>query len=433
MAGLSGGSARTIAVVGIGAGGWETLSEEGRREVRAAEVVLGGKRQLELVADHTGAEQVAWPSPMMPALPGLLHRHADRAVCVLASGDPMFHGVGASLARLVGPDRLRVVPHPSSVALACARLGWPAEEVTVVSAVTRRPAAVRRALGPGRRVLVLSTGAQTPGELAALLDADGYGPSRLVVLEQLGGPDERRRDGTAADWPHPAGDALNVVGIECVATPRARVLGEGPGLPDEAYDHDGQLTKREVRAVTLALLAPRPGLLLWDVGAGAGSIGIEWMRAHPLCTATAVESDPVRAERAAANADRLGVPGLQVVVGRAPHALAGLPTPDAVFVGGGITVPGVLDACWAALRPGGRLVANAVTVEAEAALAAGHARLGGSLTRLAVSRAAPVGGFTGWRPAMPVTTWCVDKPTEPTDSTEFTGPTVPTEEKEPPR
>ncbi|MGE3289262.1 MAG: precorrin-6y C5,15-methyltransferase (decarboxylating) subunit CbiE [Pseudonocardia sp.] len=407
----------TVTVVGIGAGGWATLGEEGRRAVRAAQVVLGGKRQLELVADHTGAEPVAWPSPLLPALPGLLDRHADRAVCVLASGDPMFHGIGATLARLLGPDRIRVLPHPSSAALACARLGWPAEDVTVVSAVTRPLSAVRRALGPGRRVLVLSTGAQTPGELAALLDADGYGASRLVVLEQLGGPDERRRSGTAADWAHPPGDALNVVGVECVAASAARVLGETPGLPDDAYDHDGQLTKREVRAVTLALLAPRPGLRLWDVGAGAGSIGIEWMRTHPTCTAVAVESHPVRAERAAANAARLGVPGLQVVVGRAPEALAGLPDPDAVFVGGGITVAGVLEACWAALRPGGRLVANAVTVEAEASLAAGHARLGGTLTRLAVSRAAPVGGFTGWRPAMPVTTWCADKATGTEETT----------------
>ncbi|MGD9529899.1 precorrin-6y C5,15-methyltransferase (decarboxylating) subunit CbiE [Pseudonocardia sp.] len=410
----------TVTVVGIGAGGWATLGEEGRRAVRAAEVVLGGKRQLELVADHTGAEQVAWPSPMLPALPGLLGHHVDgagRTVCVLASGDPMFHGIGATLARLLGPDRIRVVPHPSSAALACARLGWPAEDVTVVSAVTRPLPAVRRALGPGRRVLVLSTGAQTPGELAALLAADGYGPSRLVVLEQLGGPDERRREGTAADWPHPPGDALNVIGVECVAMPRTRVLGETPGLPDEAYDHDGQLTKSEVRAVTLALLAPRPALLLWDVGAGAGSIGIEWMRAHPSCAAVAVESHPARAERAAANAARLGVPGLQVVVGRAPEALTGLPAPDAVFVGGGITAPGVLDACWSALRPGGRLVANAVTVEAEAVLADGRARLGGTLTRIAVSRAAPVGGFTGWRPGMPVTTWCVDKPAEPQEST----------------
>jgi precorrin-6Y C5,15-methyltransferase (decarboxylating) len=182
-----------------------------------------------------------------------------------------------------------------------------------------------------------------------------------------------------------------------------------PGLPDDAYDHDGQLTKREVRAVTLAHLAPRPGELLWDVGAGNGSIGVEWLRAHRTCRAVAVEADEARAGRIGANAEALGVPSLQVVHGRAPEALAGLPAPDVVFIGGGITNPGVLDACWGALRPGGRLVANAVTLEAEAALVAARDRHGGDLTRIEVSRAAPLGGFTGWRPAMPVTIWSTTK------------------------
>jgi precorrin-6Y C5,15-methyltransferase (decarboxylating) len=342
---------------------------------------------------------------MLPALPGLFAELAGRRVCVLASGDPLLHGIGATLARVLGPERLHVVPHPSSVSLACARMGWAVDGVEVVSAVARPLARVRRVLAPGARVLVLSENAATPAAVAALLVDAGYGGSGMTVLEQLGGPAEHRVDGTAGEWAAPPGDPLNVVAVACSGPG----LGEVPGLPDDAYDHDGQLTKREVRAVTLAHLAPRPGELLWDVGAGNGSVAIEWLRAHRACRAVAVEIDVARAGRIAANAEALGVPSLQVVRGRAPEALAGLPAPDAVFIGGGITNPGVLDTCWAALGPGGRLVANAVTLEAEAVLVAGRDRCGGDLTRMEVSRAAPLGGFTGWRPAMPVTIWSVQR------------------------
>jgi len=393
-----------VTVVGIGADGWAGLAEPGRAAVRGAEVVLGGPRQLALVAGHTDAEARAWPSPLLPALPELFAGLRGRRVCALASGDPMHYGLGATLARVLGP--VEVLTHPSSIALACARMGWAAESVEVVSAVGRPLAAVRRVLGNGVRVLVLSEGAHTPGELAALLTADGWGDTALTAFEQLGGPAERRLDGTARDWSHPPGDPLNVVALCGVGPGRALT----PGLPDDAFDHDGQLTKREVRAVTLALLGPRRGELLWDVGAGNGSVALEWLRAHPTCRAVAVEPDPARAARITANADALGVPGVRVVQARAPEALAGLPTPDAVFIGGGVTADDVLPRCWDALPAGGRLVANAVTVESEGVLAAARARLGGDLTRLSVARAAPVGGFTGWRPAMPVTIWSAAKP-----------------------
>jgi precorrin-6Y C5,15-methyltransferase (decarboxylating) len=393
-----------VTVVGIGADGWAGLAEPGRAAVRGAEVVLGGPRQLALVAGHTDAEARAWPSPLLPALPELFAGLRGRRVCALASGDPMHYGLGATLARVLGP--VEVLTHPSSIALACARMGWAAESVEVVSAVGRPLAAVRRVLAPGARVLVLSEGADTPGALATLLADDGWGDSALTVLEQLGGPGERRLDGTARHWVHPPGDPLNLVAVTCDGPGRALT----PGLPDDAFDHDGQLTKREVRAVTLALLGPRRGELLWDVGAGNGSIALEWLRAHPTCRAVAVEPDPARAARIAANADALGVPGVRVVEGRAPDALDGLPTPAAIFIGGGVTADDVLPRCWEALPAGGRLVANAVTVESEGVLGAARARLGGELTRLSVARAAPVGGFTGWRPAMPVTIWSVAKP-----------------------
>ncbi|WP_329521250.1 precorrin-6y C5,15-methyltransferase (decarboxylating) subunit CbiE [Spirillospora sp. NBC_01491] len=387
-----------VTVVGIGANGWAGLAGAARDALASAEVIMGGRRQLDLVPDLPGPrERVAWPSPMLPALPGLLEEHRGRRVAVLASGDPMFYGVGTTLVRLLGPERVRVLPHPSSVSLACARLGWPVEEVEVVSAVGRPLAALNAALAPGRRILVLSADAGTPAQVAALVRERGCD---LTLLENLGAPDER-----VGPLREPAAP-LNIVAVHCRGAGGPQVV---PGLPDETYDHDGQLTKREIRAITLARLAPRPGELLWDVGAGAGSIGIEWMRAHRACRAIAVEDRADRAARIGANAAALGVPGLRVVAGRAPAALAGLEAPDAIFIGGGVTAPGMVAACRDALRPGGRLVVNAVTVESERAVAEAYGRFGGELTRVAVNRAAPVGGFTGWRAMMPVTQWTVTR------------------------
>lgn len=359
-------------------------------------MVLGSRRQLDLLPPDVTAERVPWPSPLIPALPGLLASFEGRETCVLASGDPMFHGIGATLARLVGADRLTVIPHPSSVSLAAARLGWALADVDVVSLVNAPVAVLRRHLNPGRRILVLSAGAHTPGEVRSVLADAGFGDSDVSVLSALGGPDERLGE--------PA-DPLNIVAISCVG-PRTPVTA---GLADDRYESDGQLTKREVRAVTLATLGPSPGELLWDVGAGSGSIAIEWIRAHPSCRAVAVESSPARAVTIGTNAASLGVPGLTVVTGAAPAALAGLPTPDAVFIGGGVTRDGVVEACLAALPVGGRLVANAVTLESEAVLTAWHGKLGGELTRVAVQRSRPVGGFTGWHTMMPVTIYAVVK------------------------
>jgi precorrin-6Y C5,15-methyltransferase (decarboxylating) len=319
----------------------------------------------------------------------------------------MLSGVGTSLVRLHGPDAVEVIPHPSSVSLACARLGWAVEETAVVSLVGRPLELLLPQVTPGRRLLVLGSDGGTPTAIARCLSARGYGSSRLIVLAQLGGRAEHRTSGTAADWSHEQTDPLVVTAIDVLADPGTVPLPLIPGLPDEAFEDDGQLTKRDVRAVTLARLAPLPGQLLWDVGAGAGSIGIEWMRSHPSSRAIAVESRPDRAQRIARNAASLGVPGLRVVEGRAPEALAGLPAPDAIFVGGGATTAELLDTCWAALRPGGRLVANAVTVESESVLADWFARVGGELVRMSVQRAEPVGRFSGWKPAMPVTIWSV--------------------------
>ncbi|MGQ0625112.1 MAG: precorrin-6y C5,15-methyltransferase (decarboxylating) subunit CbiE [Sporichthyaceae bacterium] len=402
-------SDRSITVVGIGADGWAGLAPTSQAALRGADVVIGGKRALDYLPEEVAGARVGWPSPLVAALPALLAEHAGRSVCVLASGDPMFYGIGSTLLRELPAMRVRVLPHLSCVSLACARLGWAVEDVEVLSAVGRPLAAVRAALAPGRRLLVLSADAQTPRALAELVAGAGYGPTRLAVLSQLGGPDEHALTGTAAGWDARATDALNVVALACEAAPGTVVLGRSPGLPDEAYEHDGQLTKREVRAVTLARLCPLPGQLLWDVGAGAGSVGIEWMRAARGARTVAIEQHPERAARIAANAAALGVPDLRVIAASAPAALAGLERPDAIFVGGGASEPGVLDACISALTQGARLVVNAVTLQTEALVVARAAEHGGDLVRLEVSRAVRVGAFTAWRPQLPVTQWTLTR------------------------
>jgi precorrin-6B C5,15-methyltransferase / cobalt-precorrin-6B C5,C15-methyltransferase len=321
----------------------------------------------------------------------------------------MFFGIGRALVEEVGPQSLLVLPHPSSISLACARLGWPIEDIDVVSLVGRPLASLTMSLHHRRRLLVLSNDGVTPAAVAKLLTDKGFGASTLTVLEQLGGPGETQRSGVAKTWQAAVGDPLNVVAVQCLRSSEGTRLGLVPGLADTAYEDDGQLTKREVRAVTISSLAPAPGELLWDIGGGAGSIAIEWMRAHRTCRAIAVESDNERAARIGRNAEALGVPGLQIVNSRAPAVLAGLPSPDAIFIGGGLTAEGMLDAAWASLRPGGRLVANTVTLESEALLAQWYTRYGGELIRISASRAKAVGGFTGWQQAMPVTQWSVTR------------------------
>ncbi|UQT53967.1 precorrin-6y C5,15-methyltransferase (decarboxylating) subunit CbiE [Streptomyces durmitorensis] len=415
-----------VSVVGIGADGWAGLPDAARTELTAAQVLIGAPRQLGLLPPECTGQRVPWPSPLRPAVPGLLAEHAGRRIAVLASGDPMFYGIGRALTEILGTDGLRIVPHPSSVSYACARVGWAVEDTEVVTLVGRPAARLAAALHDGRRLLVLSADATTPAVVATHLREHGFGPSLMRVLEQLGGENEAYAEGTADTWAHPPGDPLNVIAVECRRAPDALRLGAVPGLPDEAYEHDGQLTKRHVRAATLGVLAPAPGELLWDVGGGSGSVAIEWMRTHPSCRAISVERDPVRAQRIERNAAHLGVPALRVIGGKAPESLAELPTPDAVFIGGGLTVPGLLDACWDALPAGGRLVANTVTLESEALLAERYRRHGGDLVRLAVAHAVPVGGFTGWRQAMPVTQWSVRKPsTDPTAERSAEAPAEP--------
>ncbi len=400
-----------LTVVGIGADGWDGLGGEARQAVLEAQVVFGSGRQLELLPAEVTARQVYWPAPLLDELPDLLAEHAGARRVVLASGDPTFFGIATTIRRLAPGVRLSVLPHPSSVSLACARLGWAQQDVEVVSLVGRPVELLHPAVQPGARVLVLAAGARSPNEVAALLRARGFGASRMTALSNLGAKDESLVAVRALEWPEQgwpgggSGEPLTVVALECVAGAEAPRRSRTPGLPDDAYENDGQLTKRHVRAVTLSSLAPSPGELLWDVGGGAGSIGIEWMRTHPGCRAVSVERDAERGMRIRRNAAALGVPGLDVVLGSAPEALTGLPRPDAIFVGGGASSLELLETCWLALPAGGRMVVNVTTLESEQAIFAAQAAYGGELTRIEITRAAPIGRFTGWRPAMPVTQW----------------------------
>ncbi len=396
-----------LTVVGIGEDGFKGLGKNARHALLRATRIIGGQRQLDLLPVCIRGERHVWPSPF--SLAPVLARHGE-PVCVLASGDPMFYGVGASLARQVPADELLVLPAPSSVSLAAARLGWPLQEVVTLSVVARPLAALNAHLASGVRLLVLSNDGSSPGLIAALLAQAGFGSSRLSVFEHLGGADEQRIDGLAQSWTLDRVADLNLVAIDCQACSDTPGLSRLAGLPDSAFRHDGQLTKRDVRAMTLARLAPLPGELLWDVGAGSGSIGIEWMRTHPSCRALAIEADTGRQGLIEHNRDALGVPGLQLIRGKAPGVLAGLAAPDAIFIGGGVTREGVLETCWQQLRPGGRLVANAVTLQSEMTLMNWRARHGGELTRIHVAQAQPLGEFDTWRQALPITLLDMVKP-----------------------
>ena len=402
-----------IQVVGLTARGWVDLPEDLRSLVGDADVLIGGSRHLGLVPTRTGQRRLEWPTPLRARLPAVLEQHAGQRMVALASGDPLLSGIGTTLVDLLGADRVRVHPAVSSVALARSRLGWSAEESDVVTLVGRELDAVRAWLAPGRRLIVLSGDESTPAALAALLDDAGYGPSRLVVLGDLGTERECRLEGTARSWSLTS-PRLNLVALSCAADDEAALLGRGAGLPDDTYEHDGQLTKRDLRASAVARLVPLPGQLLWDLGAGAGSVAIEWARTDPRCRAIAVEREPERAQRIGRNASRLGVPDLQVVATTSTDALDWLPAPDAIFIGGGADQDTVRR-CWHLLSPGGRLVVHAVTLETESVLATSYRTFGGELTRISVETVAPLGGYSAWQPARAVVQWSATKPRRGTE------------------
>ena len=400
---------RWLSIVGIGEDGVEGLSSVALQLIRSAELVVGGARHLELASELIRGRRLAWPSPISDAFPEI-ERHRGRAVAILASGDPFHFGVGKQIAAFVQADEFICLPQPSAFSLAAARMGWPLQDVSLVTLHGRALNGIIRHLQPGARILALSWDNATPRKLSELLTTHRMGKSRMTVLEAMGGARERIRHATASNFDIEEIQPLNTIAIEMVAEPEAVIIPLAPGLDDDFFEHDGQLTKREVRAVTLSSLQPLQGQLLWDIGLGAGSVAIEWLLRHPSLRAIGIEARSDRAGRAARNAAALGVPELEIVHGRAPEALEGLARPDAVFIGGGMMDDGVFDAAWSALKSGGRLVANAVSLETEARLAGYFQHFGGDLVRLQVARADRVGGMSGWRPTMPVTQWRVRKP-----------------------
>lgn len=400
---------RWLSILGIGEDGVEGMSAAARLLLGEAALVVGGARHLALAAPLIRGEQMAWPSPMGGAVAGILARR-PQPVVVLASGDPFSDGVGTMLASVIPVEAFLCLPAPSAFSWALSRLGWAMRQVAMISFCGRPMAALAPLLQPGRKILALSADAATPAVLAEYLVRRGFGPSRLHIMEALGGPRERVRVTTAENFGLDDCHKLNLVAIEVAAGEGARIIPLAAGLPDEMFEHDGQITKREIRAVTLSALAPRAGECLWDIGCGSGSVAIEWMLRHPDNIAYGIESDATRAARIARNAVNFGVPGLAIVQGRAPEILVGLPVPDAVFLGGGAHLPCVIETAWLALRQGGRMVANGIVIETEAMLFAAREKFGGTLTRLSVERLDKIGGLHGFRPGMTVTQWSAVKP-----------------------
>ena len=392
-------------IVGIGEDGMDGLLPATRAVVEAAEVIVGGDRHHDL-SGGVKAERLSWPSPF-DALIDMLKGMKGRRVVVLATGDPLWFSVGARIGRSIDPAEITYHPQLSAFQLASARMGWSLADVETLTVHGRPVEQMIAFIQPDARLLILTTGAETPGQIAAFLTERGFGKSKMSVLASMGGAQEKRFDGIAASWDHIVPE-FNTLAVECIAAPDAALLPRVPGLADDLFQHDGTMTKQEVRAATLAKLMPMRGALLWDIGAGCGSVAVEWMRGARYARAIGIEPRADRRAMAAANALALGTPKLQLIDGRVPEALQGLEPPDAVFIGGGLSRE-VFEAAWDALRPLGRLVANAVTLESEAVLVALHGEFGGQLVKLQVQRAEPVGGLTGWRPLMPVTQWSLIK------------------------
>lgn len=392
-------------IVGIGEDGLTGLSGAALAAVKRADVLIGGARHHALTRDIE-AERLTWPSPF-DAMIESIEKLQGKQVCVLVTGDPVWYSAGEKIASHFGPDDVCIHPHVSAFQLAGARMGWALQDAATLTVHGRALESIGPEVTPGAKLIVLTQDSHTPEQIAKLLVQHGFAPSRITALSHMGGPDEARIDGTAVDWSGTPAE-FHTLCIECKSDTGTQALPRGPGLPDDAFEHDGKMTKSEVRAVTLSRLAPRPGDLLWDIGCGCGSVAIEWMRMVHGTRAIGLEPHGDRRAMAQRNAVKLGVPDLHLIDALAPDGLAGLDAPDAVFIGGGL-VTETIEACLHVLKPHGRLVANAVTLESEQVLTACHERHGGTLIRLSVARAEPVGSFHGWKPFMPVTQWSITR------------------------
>jgi precorrin-6Y C5,15-methyltransferase (decarboxylating) len=397
-----------LCLIGIGEDGYEGLSSAARKILAQAQFVIGGARHLAL-AGPLDAQTMAWPSPLSDGISQILARRGTPTV-VLASGDPFFYGIGGLISARIPAEEWMCLPAPSSFSLAAARLGWSLQECRPISLHGRDLNRIIPNLAPSARLLCLAWDETTAPRVAQLLCERGLSQSRLIVLERMGGPNEKIHETTAKDCNLGTIDPLNLIACEIRGGPEAHYVPIGNGLPDALFTHDGQITKQEVRAITLSALAPKRGEILWDIGAGSGSVGIEWMLLDPLNQAIAIEARQDCCNTIVANAGALGVPGLEVVFGKAPDALMNLAQPHAIFIGGGASQPGIIDQAFNALPQGGRLVVNAVTLETEMVVFTWFQRLGGTLKKITLAHADRVGGFHSFRPALPITQWAVTKP-----------------------
>ncbi|MBO0334173.1 precorrin-6y C5,15-methyltransferase (decarboxylating) subunit CbiE [Sneathiella sp. CAU 1612] len=390
-----------LSIIGIGEDGLENISPAARQAIENATLLVGGDRHLAMLPED-GRERKTWPSPLMILVEEILARRGEN-ICILATGDPMHYGIGVTFAKRLPAEELAIFPAVSAFSLAAARLGWDLSQTEQITLHGRPLDLLITHLAPGNRILALSDSGETPSDVAQHLQTLGLGEAGMSVLEHMGGPSEKTHHGIARDFRGKTFRDLNTIALQCPKEPAARVFSRTPGLPDDAFDHDGQITKQEIRAATLSALAPFPGELIWDVGAGSGSIAIEWVRCHQANRAYAIEPREDRQALIEANCRKLGVPQVKLIKGTAPDALSNLSAPDAIFVGGGLSHEGVFDSCWSSLKQGGRLVANAVTIEGELRLFEIHNSFGGTLTRHNISRAEKIGGFTSWKPFRQVT------------------------------
>ncbi|NET73319.1 MAG: precorrin-6y C5,15-methyltransferase (decarboxylating) subunit CbiE [Sphaerospermopsis sp. SIO1G2] len=395
-----------LSIIGIGEDGIDGLSKIAVSVLNQAQIIFGGERHLTMLSPEDTREKISWQSPFQSSIQEIINlRHQGKLVCILASGDPMFYGVGATIIKHIPINEITIIPSPSAFSLACSRLGWNFLEVETLSLCGRPVSILQTYLYPGAKLLILSANQETPKIVAERLTQDGYGNSKITVLEKMGGMNERILTDVAQNLNIQEIAALNTIAVECVADLEIVRFSRFPGLPDSAFHHDGQLTKREVRAVTLSALAPCPGELLWDIGAGCGSIAIEWMRSHVRCRAIAIEKNHKRINYINDNAAVLGTPNLQVIIGKSTEVIHNLPTPDAIFIGGGVTAPGLFEQCWNVLKIGGRMVANVVTLEGEQILFNWYEQVGGNFSRISIQRAEPIGKFLGWKGMSQITQW----------------------------
>ncbi|MFN5891039.1 MAG: precorrin-6y C5,15-methyltransferase (decarboxylating) subunit CbiE, partial [Dolichospermum sp.] len=394
-----------LSIIGIGEDGLAGLSPIAVSFLNKAKIIFGGERHLSMLPPDNNCEKIPWKSPFPTSITEIISRRGQ-AVCILASGDPLCYGVGTNILKDINISEVTIIPAPSAFSLACSRLGWSLTEVETLSLCGRPLSLVQCYIYPGAKLLILSEGKHTPANVAEILTSRGYGNSQITVLEKMGNTNENIITNIATNWQEKNIAPLNTIAVECIADKGIVGLSRFPGLPDSAFHHDGQLTKREVRAVTLSSLAPLPGELLWDVGAGCGSISIEWLRSDRRCRAIAIEQNASRINYIADNAAALGTPNLQIIAGKSTEVIENLPPPNAIFIGGGVTEPKILENCWNTLLPGGRMVVNVVTLEGELILYQWYEKVGGNFTRIAIQRAEPIGSrFLGWKAMSPVTQW----------------------------